>query len=518
MKKQSLVKGTMILGITSVFAKFLGIFFRWPIIMLIGDEGIGYYQLCYPIYMCFIGIASGFPVAISKIISEKIALNDEGSTLDIINKAFLLMLLIGGGFSLLFAVFPNALIDLFNWDRKTYYSLIGISIAPFFISIMSVLRGYFQGLHNMTPTAVSQVIEQIGRVIFGVGLAFLLLPKGIEVAAGGAAFGAAAGAILGTIYLLFKYISARKKERPIKINKNIKNMTELLTTAIPISVGALVGSIMSVIDSVLVTSRLLNAGFDIKSSTILYGQLTGKAQVLINVPLTLSLALGASLIPIIAEAYILRRNSDLKNKINIALKLGIVVAIPSFVGLYFLASPIISLIFPNNEAGANILMFSAITIPFIIMTQITTSILQGTNHFYAPIKNLLLGCVIKVILTYVLVGINNINIYGAIISSICAYVIIAILNIRLLYKKLNFKMDFYELLLKPCISAIIMIITVVLTFEKVYNITQNNKIACLITIIVSGIVYVITILMTGMFKLDEIKERLHIRGKGAHNR
>lgn len=516
MKKQSLVKGTMILGITSVFAKFLGIFFRWPIIMLIGDEGIGYYQLCYPIYMCFIGIASGFPVAISKIISEKLALNDEGSTLDIVNKAFLLMLILGGGFTLLFALFPNALIELFNWDKKTYYSLIGISIAPFFISIMSVLRGYFQGLHNMTPTAISQVIEQVGRVVFGVGLAYLFLDKGIEVAAGGAAFGAAAGAILGTIYLLFKYVRARKVQRLVKVKKSTRNMTELLTTAIPISVGALVGSIMSVIDSILVTGRLLEAGFDSRNATVLYGQLTGKAQVLINVPLTLSLALGSSLIPIIAEAYILRRREDLASKINIALKLGITVAIPSFIGLYFLAGPIISLVFPNNDAGGNILMFSAITIPFIIMTQITTSILQGTNHFYAPIKNLLLGCVIKVALTYYLVSIPSINIYGAIISSICTYVIIAILNIRLLYKKLDFRIDLYQLLLKPCICAIIMLATVVLSFEKVYNITQNNKIACILAILVSGVVYIVTVLMTGMFKISDIKDRLHIRKKEIH--
>ena len=210
MKKQSLMKGTIILGISGVFAKFLGLFFRWPLIMLIGDEGVGYYQMSYPLYMFFVAMASGIPVAISKLVSERKAIGDKEGIIQVFRKSMLLMILLGGGFTGIILALSKQLIGFFKWDEKAYYSLIGIAIAPVFISIMSAFRGFFQGLQNMNPTAVSQIIEQIGRVIFGIGLAFILLPKGIEYAAGGASFGAAAGGILGGIYKICIYKKRNK--------------------------------------------------------------------------------------------------------------------------------------------------------------------------------------------------------------------------------------------------------------------------------------------------------------------
>jgi stage V sporulation protein B len=164
MKKQSLVRGTLILGFAGVSARFLGLFFRWPLQMLIGDEGVGYYQMSYPLYMFFIAVASGIPVAISKMVSECRAINDDEGVILVFRKAVLLMLFMGLGFSAILLMFSHQIISFLRWDSKSYYSLIGIAFAPLFISIMSAFRGFFQGLQNMTPTAVSQVIEQIGRV------------------------------------------------------------------------------------------------------------------------------------------------------------------------------------------------------------------------------------------------------------------------------------------------------------------------------------------------------------------
>src|SRR3712207_6695288 len=207
----------------------------------------------------------------------------------------LLMVIIGGGFTGSILVLSKSIINAFSWDYKSYYSLIGIAIAPIFISIMSAFRGFFQGFQNMNPTAISQIIEQIGRVGIGIGLACILLPKGIEFAAGGAAFGAAAGGLLGCIYLFKVYFKTKKEMNLQKVRNNVDILSKILYISIPISVGATVSSIMSLIDSALVPRKLLEAGMTSKEATILYGQLTGKAFVLVNVPLTVSIALCSAL-------------------------------------------------------------------------------------------------------------------------------------------------------------------------------------------------------------------------------
>ena len=309
MKKQSIAKATAVLGIAGVFAKFLGIFFRWPLIMLIGDEGIGYYQMSYPLYMFFIAVASGIPVAVSKMVSERNAVNDKAGAVIVLKKALMLMFIMGGTFTVLIYCFSKQITIALKWDQKSYYSLLAISLAPLFICIVSSFRGFFQGLQNMYPTAVSQVLEQIGRVVVGVGLAYILLPKGIEYSAGGASFGAVIGAMLASIYLLIKYFGIKDTFKTEQKSEETNVFLKLLYIAIPISIGAAVSSVMSLIDSIIVPQKLLLAGFTQKEATMLYGQLTGKAFVLVNVPLTLSIALCASVVPIISEAYILFGNT-----------------------------------------------------------------------------------------------------------------------------------------------------------------------------------------------------------------
>jgi stage V sporulation protein B len=508
MKRQSLIKGTVVLGVAGIFAKFLGLFFRWPIQMLMGDLGVGYYQSSYPIYMFFIAVASGIPVAVSKMVSEKNALGDREGVVQVLRKAMLLMLCTGATFTILMLLFSRQLIEFLNWDEKSYYALMGIAIAPIFISIMGALRGFFQGLQNMNYTAVSQVLEQIGRVVVGVGLAFVLLPKGIEYAAGGAALGAAAGGILGGSYLTIKYFIIKREFHFRKVENDSKILSSLLYIAIPISLGAAVGSIMALIDSVLVQQKLLLAGFTRTEVTILYAQLTGKAFILINVPLTLSMALCASIVPAIAEAHVLKRNREVLNKVQLAIRLSSTIALPSLLGLFFMASPILNLIFPGKAQGFEILKYLSITIPFIILAQITTAILQGVGKYMAPVINLSIGCIVKIIITVVLVPMPNINVYGAVIGSIVGYAVIAVLNISLLKRTLKTKINYYDAVVKPGYASLIMITAVVFLYKYVYNYTMSNGIACLLSILIGILIYGVFIFIFGIFNYDYIKQKI----------
>ncbi|GAA0745275.1 polysaccharide biosynthesis protein [Clostridium oceanicum] len=512
MKKQSLVKGTLILGAAGIIAKFLGLFFRWPLQMLIGDEGVGYYQMSYPLYMFFIAASSGIPVAVSKMVSERKAVSDDDGVMLVLKKAIVLMIILGLGFSFNLIVFSKQIIRFLKWDNKSYYSLIGISLAPFFISIMSAFRGFFQGMQNMNYTATSQIIEQLGRVIVGVGLAYILLPKGIEYSAGGAAVGAAAGGFLGGLYLILKYLSIKRKTINIKIKKKNRKkgigiMGKLLYIAIPISIGSAVGTIMSLIDSALVPQELLKAGFTYKQSTILYGQLSGKAFTLINVPLTLSVALSAALVPIIAEAYVLGRKMEILKKLELAIRVSMIIAIPSCLGLNFMAKPILNLIFPGQDAGFKILKYLSIAVPFIALSQTATAILQGIGKYMTPVINLAVGCLFKIVITLVLVPIPNINIYGAVIGTITGYVVAAILNLKCIKKKLSISINYYDVLIKPMLASIFMIIAVVFIYFYAYNYTRSSRISCVLSVFIGVIIYFITISAVGILDYKYIKNK-----------
>ena len=508
MKKQSLIKGSLVLGIAGILTRFLGLFFRWPLIMLIGDEGVGYYQLSYPLYMFFVAMASGVPIAMSKLISERNAVGDVKGSFEVVKESAMLMLILGTGTSCILFFGARPIMSVLKWRPEAYYSLIGISFAPFIISIMTIFRGYFQGLQNMTPSAISQILEQIGRVLVGVGLAIVLRPRGIEYSAGGAAFGASAGGIIGSIYLFSKYRKVKKGYGIKRIRSNPETLTKILKMAIPISLGATVGSIMSLIDSILVSQRLVKAGFSGQQATILYGQLTGKASVIVNIPLTLSMALCTSLIPIIAECYFLRRQSEVKNKINLSLKLSSVIAVPCFFGLFFMAEPIMKFIFPGRFDGVDILKYLSISIPFIIITQTTTSILQGVGAYILPVINLFIGCIVKVILTIVLVAMPELNIYGAVIASISAYVVSTILNLIVMKVKLGSTIDLYNNFIKPGYAASLMIVVVIFSYNYLYRNTLSNSISCLLSISLGAIIYGIGVFVLRIFSVDEIKNRL----------
>ncbi len=511
MNKQSLIKGSIILGVAGILTRFLGLFFRWPLIMLIGDEGIGYYQMSYPLYMFFIAMASGVPVAISKMISEKNATNDIYGTFEVLKESAILMTIIGTGTTLVLFFFAKPIIVLLKWDPKAYYSLIGISFAPVVISFVTIFRGFFQGLQNMTPSAISQIIEQVGRVIFGVGLAVFLLPRGIEYSAGGAAFGATAGAVLGGSYLYSKYKKIKKSYGVKRIKSNPEILNTILKIAIPISLGTTVASIMGLIDSILVPQKLLEAGFTNTQATILYAQLTGKASVIINIPLTLSMAICTSLIPIIAESFILKRQRELKNKIDISMKMVAVIAIPCTFGLFFLAEPVMKFIFPGRFEGIEILKYLSLTIPFIVITQTTTAILQGTGNYIRPVINLVIACIIKIVLTWILVPIENFNIYGAVIASFGAYLVVSILNVISMKFTLKVKINLYEILIKPVYASSIMILSVLTIYNIIYKNTTSNGISCLVSIFLGMILYVILIIIFKVFNVEEIRNRLKKR-------
>lgn len=512
MQKKSLIKGTLILAVSGIFAKFLGFFFRIPLIYMIGEEGIGLYQLTYPLYTFLLALASGIPTAISKLISERMAVNRIREAVRVFKVALITMAVFGGLSSLFIILFSNNIIEILEWNSAVSYSLIGIALAPFFTSVLSAYRGYFQGFQDMTPPAVSQVLEQITRVIVGVGLAYLLLSRGIHVAAGGASFGAVAGAIAGLLFLIYFFSKNRviyPKNQESASSRSI--FTQIIKIAIPISIGHAIGSVMALIDSMLVPGLLRSAGYNYQMATILYGQLTGKAFVLINVPLTLSVALAQCIVPAISEAHALKNFNRVRRNIIAAFKLAMILALPCCAGLYTLARPILSLVFQGMSDGWQLMQILSVAALFIIIAQTSTGILNGIGKTVLPVVAMVVGCVVKIIISLIFIPIPGINIAAAAYGTLFSYGVVALIDFVMVIKYLRVKINIMEVVIFPALCTVVMIFSVVIIYLNMYNLTSKNSIAVLTSIILGAIVYFIMLLITKTMSISDIRDILKKR-------
>ena len=512
MSKKSYLRGAAILGVGAILAKFLGIFFKIPLERYIGEIGLGLYGYPYPIYNFFLSISViGLPLAISKMVSEHVALGNHREAHRIFKIALTLLIIIGALSSLILFAFRNVIIEVLNWHPDTYYSLLGIAFAPLFVSLMSAFRGYFQGLQIMAPTAISQLIESFARVIFGLGLAvYLVNAYGIPQAAGGASFGATAGAMAGSGFLILLYLS-KKRWIHYRIRKSQRGRSEttlrivyrLLRIAIPACIAAIVTSLMGIIDTAMVPARLDVAGFTMDEAAALFGQMTQKAQTLVNVPLPLSTAWAASLVPAISEAIALRDRREVQERTELGIRAVMLISLPAAIGLSTLSQPIIDLLF-SEAGGGSILAILSYSVIFVMLTTTLQSILQGLGKLIIPIKNLLLGAVIKVFINYFLVSIPSLNIRGAAIGSIVGYGVAAYLNYRAVKRATKVRINIPQTFLKPIIAGVAMGISVLFIYRKIEP-PLGNSMATLASIFMGAIIYFIVLLLNGGITKQELE-------------
>lgn len=504
MSKNSFLKGAFILGMAGLVVKILGAFFRIPLGNIIGSEGMGYYQTSYPIYVLLLTISSaGFPTAISKMVAEKRALGDNKGAHRVFKISFVAMIVLGILTSSLLFFGAGFIVGQLK-NPKAFYSMVAIAPALLFVPIMAAYRGYFQGRNNMTPTAVSQIIEQFGRVILGLGLGILFLKKGTEFAAAGAAFGATAGAVFGTIFMVLIYYMSRKKiKREVEKSENFKEettstiMKQLLFIAVPITIGASVLPIMNMIDVSVVMSRLQASGFTQAEANSLYGQLTGMAATLINLPQVLTMALAMSLVPVISHSFALGDLESARKDTKTAIKTALLLGIPAGAGLMVLATPIMQLLYPKEPAEiGQILFVLSVGVIFLSLIQTLTGILQGMGKAHIPVVNLLIGSIVKVCCTYFLTAIPSLNVKGAAIGTVAAYTIAALLDLYYVKKLLGIKFDKTEFVIKPFLSVGLMSASVLITY-KVLRLVLGNSLSTIGGIGVGVIVYGIMLLLTG---------------------
>ncbi len=385
MGKDKFLKGALILTVAGLMVKVIGSVNRILLSRLLGGEGIGLYQMAYPIYLLMLSVCSaGVPVAVSIIVAEKVAKNDYAQAHRIFKVTLGLMAVFGLFFALTLYGLAGCLVSS-GWirDGRAYYALVVLTPAVFFSSILASFRGYFQGYQMMTPPAVSQILEQLVRVLVMIGLAYFLLPRGLEYAAAGAAFGAVPGGLTGLLVLTWFYRKARKEWKR-KIEEQTETVAEsvgsiarrLVLLAIPVSCANLLIPVTSSIDMLLVPNGLGRAGFGVEAATTLFGYLTGMAQPLLMMATIPTLSLAASLVPAVSEACTLRLSDEILRKTESAFKICMLVVAPASVGMWALAGPISGTLYGTMKA-APVIAHLAPSIACLGIFQVTTGALQG---------------------------------------------------------------------------------------------------------------------------------------------
>lgn len=512
-KKNKFVKGAAILGIAGVGVKCLGALFRIPLTNWLGEDGMAYYGAAYPVYSLLLIIATaGIPVAISRMVSERTAEGNHAAAHQVFKASIILMGAIGFvSFSICFFG-SNAIANAVNIP-KAAMALKTIAPALFFVPILASFRGYFQGLQNMNPTAISEIMEQTCRVIVGLTLAYFLLKNSLASAAAGATFGATAGSIGGLTLIVIIYtlnrriIHKRIAEGNPKIERKRSIIWEILVIAIPITIGAAIFPLMSNIDTAMIVNRLMDAGYDQSTAEGMFGLISGFCASLIGFPQVFTQAVAVSLVPAISASHQKGDIEGVRENIKLGLRLTLILGFPCAAGIFTLAKPILTLLFFEQKesaiAAVPTLMVMAVGIVFLSMFQTLTGALQGIGKQMKPVKNLAYGAVVKVILTYFLVATTFFNIKGAAIGTIGAYMIASLFDIRDLKKITDIKFDVMLTFVKPFVASVLMGVTVFLSYKGLV-LFAPNIIATLVSVVIGVIVYAVLVLLLKAITRDEI--------------
>ena len=516
--KQSLMKGAMILSIGVLLSRIIGLLYRIPIRNILGDEGQSLYGVAYNIYVVILTLtAMAMPGALSKLIAERRAAGAYKEAQRVFRLAMIYS--ISFAFVLGLGLWFGADFIQATFFKNQAVALPIRALAPTVViaTVLGVLRGYFQGRGNMTPTAVSQVVEQIVNVIFSVVLAAYFMhitSKNLEWGATGSALGTGAGAIGGFIVLAFLFLRNRRKakeelleSREYNHQTNGEIIGQILNMMIPVIISSSIFSIVTFIDQSMISNLLpksiealrntkqldfvpvTDAAIYATGSIVsqLSGQLSFQYSTFMNIPVSLILQLGLASVPAIAASMALGQHKDVRKKTKLILKVGMLVAAPATVGFMLYAKPILMLL--SIDSGSEVLAVGAIAILPIAIAQLSAGILQGMSKQRQTSINALIACAIKVALNFVFLSIPRFNIFGFIHSTTICYVIYAGLNMHYLKKQLNMKVNWKKILLKPVMCAAIMGIITYPIYKGLLLLGLKLQIAILIVMPLAAIIY-----------------------------
>lgn len=505
-----LLKGTLILAISGMIVKVIGSL-NWIFLSrILGGEGIGLYQMGFPIYLLGLTLSSaGIPVAISILTSEKIAQNDYLGARRVFVISRRVLFFTGLAFMLFMLMGASLLVEYrFIRDPRAYWSIIALAPAVFLVTFMSSMRGYMQGWQKMAPTAVSEIIEQFFRVVTMIVFAWLLLPYGLEYGAAGASMGAGVGALMALILLsicvkrLHKVYKNKFSQKADTVKESDRSIVKrLIALALPISLSSLMLPVVANLDMMIVPMRLEVAGFDIHIATALFGYLTGMAIPLINLATLLTASLAIALVPSISESKAMAEMHVVAEKSATAFRISNVITIPASTAVFMLAEPIARIVY-NSPMAAPVIQVSSIAIFFLGLHQVSTGVLQGLSLTRIPVISMMVAAGIKVALNWKLVAMAEYGIQGAAWATIADIAVAAVINMFFIWKHTGYVIQFGRML-RTGIATACMAMAILLSLSTQSHIGNWSL---LLAVISGTIVYLPLMLIFGALPMKDVSQ------------
>ncbi|MBC8536758.1 putative polysaccharide biosynthesis protein [Feifania hominis] len=468
--KQNYMQGAIVLLIAGIVVKVVGALFKIPLTNLIGGQGMAYFTTAYDIYVwMYIITTAGLPVAISRMVSESNAQGRYKNARRILSIAFGSFLVLGLLGSAFLFIGAGSLARAFS-NPSSVYAIMAIAPAILFEITMSAYRGFFQGNKDMVPTAVSQVIVAVVKLLGGFVIAWYILsldlPQEVRLpyAAAGAIFGVTLGTMFGALYLIVKKAFFKPQlvhEAPPddRVEGRGVLFRRLLAITIPIAIGSSVLSVTNLLDMGLLMDRLLAAGITQADAEMLYGSYSSLARTMFNLPTALIIPIGTSVIPVISEKYSIGRIGEAKGIVDSALRVAILLALPSGFGLALLSKPILNLLFSARpaevEIAAPLLTALGPAVLFVCLVSITNAMLQAIGRERVPVFTMLAGGAVKLVSNLVLVGNPAININGAPIGTNLCYGVITLLNVIVLVRAIGPMSHLFDATVKPLLASLV---------------------------------------------------------------
>lgn len=523
-----LVQGS-ILAIASLISRVIGLIYRIPLTAIIGDTGNNYYGTAFKIYNILLIISSySLPLAVSKLVSAN---NSQGRKKNVyrILKCALVFGAVSGTIAALVLYFGAEFIT--TTLMRTPLSIYAVkTLVPVLVivAILGVMRGFFQGLGTMMPSAVSQILEQIANAIVSVWAAYVLFSMGTK--AGellgdpenyGAAYGAAGGtigtgvgalvALLFTAFVMVVFLHAYKKsmrkERRANVDSYSSIMHMLIITIIPVLLSSTIYNCNALIDEAVFKNISVFQGYAESQYGNWNGIYSGKYQVLINVPIAIASSIAASSVPSLTAAYASGKRGEAKKQIATATRFVMVIAFPCAVGMGVLASPIMQLLFGDaSEITARILQVGAPAIVVFSLSTLTNGLLQGMNRMKEPIKNAIIALVLHLIVLVALMLVFDLNIFAVVLANISFGLLMCIFNANSIRKYSGYRQEVRRTFIIPAICSVGMGVVVWLVYQLILYVLRSNTIATIVAIVAGVCVYAaLLLLMRGLTEQEILR-------------
>jgi len=513
-----------ILAIAGLIVRAIGIVRRIPLTNIIGDAGNGFYGAAYEIYAIILLLSSySLPLAVSKMVAARVSRGQYRNAKKIF-KASLVFAVVSGGLACLFVLFfADFLAGTVMSEPMSATALRVLAPTLLIVAVMGVFRGYFQGLGTMTPTAISQIVEQIFLVIFSLifaDIAFgrgqlydnLMMSENYAPAQGaaGATLGCGIGALAGLLFLLMVFFVSRKNMQKAE-QKDVTRANEdyisifrvLLLTIVPVILSSVAYNLCGTLDQSIFNHYMTDLGLGAEQTDI-WGVYSGKYKVLINLPIALASAMCSAIVPSLSGSFANNDIAGARSKVAMAIRVTMMVTIPGAVGLSVLGTPIVDMLFTGEvDLAGQMLLFGTLSIVFYALSTLGNGILQGIGKMYIPIINAMISLVIHLLSLWVMLYYMDLGIMSVVFSNIIFSLVMFILNHLAIRKLIGYKQELIKTFIVPLIVSLIMG-AISFGVYHLFLLFLPLTTSCIIAIVVAVLVYFAGMVLLKGFRENEL--------------